>query len=71
MFKLCQELVWFDSNHRHNTYCMRERGHAGKHNPDGNFEPGEPGKTTALMSASAPPSSSALTSSPVQPTSEI
>lgn len=26
----CQELIWIDS--RTNTYCMREKGHPGKHN---------------------------------------
>ncbi len=27
----CQELIWLSSD-KANTYCMRERGHAGKHN---------------------------------------
>ena len=28
---LCQELIW-TSTDKANTYCMRERGHKGKHN---------------------------------------
>jgi hypothetical protein len=27
----CQELIWIDPPHS-NTYCMREKGHPGKHN---------------------------------------
>lgn len=29
---LCQELIWLDKADKVNTYCMRERGHTGKHN---------------------------------------
>ena len=29
-FLLCQELIWLTD--KTNTYCMRERGHAGEHN---------------------------------------
>jgi len=30
MFQLCQELIW--TGKTTNTYCMRKKGHAGKHN---------------------------------------
>ena len=30
-YQLCQELIWIDPPHT-NTYCMREKGHPGKHN---------------------------------------
>ena len=36
---LCQELIW-TSTDKANTYCMRERGHKGKHNIT-NCEPEE------------------------------
>ncbi len=36
---LCQELIW-TSTDKANTYCMRERGHEGKHNIE-NCEPKE------------------------------
>lgn len=42
MYKTCQEIVWIGKSGKVNTYCMRAAGHAGKHNPDGNFEPIEP-----------------------------
>jgi hypothetical protein len=44
-YKLCQQIVWLDHEHHKNSYCMREVGHAGKHNPDGNFEPVDPKPT--------------------------
>ena len=28
----CCALIFLDEQHMTNTYCMRERGHAGKHN---------------------------------------
>ncbi len=28
---LCQEVIWLSTD-KANTYCMRERGHTGKHN---------------------------------------
>jgi hypothetical protein len=42
MYKLCQEVMWLDAVGRASTYCMREVGHKGKHNPLGNFEPEDP-----------------------------
>jgi hypothetical protein len=28
---LCQEIIWLSTD-KVNTYCMREKGHSGKHN---------------------------------------
>lgn len=33
MIELCQELIWIEgTNNIASTYCMRPRGHSGKHN---------------------------------------
>lgn len=40
MFQLCQETIWLDPMGRRSTYCMRQRGHEGKHNIE-NSEPPE------------------------------
>jgi hypothetical protein len=47
MHQLCQAVVWLDSNHHSNSYCMRAVGHEGKHNPDGPGEPVDPAANPA------------------------
>jgi len=40
-YELCQELIWIEGAEGHaNTYCMRPKGHPGKHNIE-NAEPPE------------------------------
>jgi len=31
-FEMCHVIIWLDKECRTNTYCMREKGHTGKHN---------------------------------------
>lgn len=47
---LCQELIWLDK--RRSTYCMREKGHAGKHNIVNREPDPEPAQAPLAVGAS-------------------